>query len=255
MKHAFIMNCHAHLPQAARSTSLYRRYWRERSSVHFYYDGPREYDPELMEKIRENVDHCTIGPYEPHKTQSIFNAINYLIEYAASQQIDVVSFVHEDMIPVFRNHFYGFIDTFWRTGKYLSYSKMWPNLDFVDYCNLHCRVTEALSCKMFPIRRIAQNSNEVETTRSFDLTFPKWRQYIYPMWSITWPLTTTTKFHDWVPKRVVPVHPVADKTGHGPNGYFVFHNYIPESTMIHVNDDYFWDNYTCFSDVLTTDPR
>lgn len=247
MKHAFIMNCHANLPQAARCTALYRRYWRERSSLYLYYDGVRDYDQERMACIQEDVDACIIGPYEPHKSQSIFNAINELVNHAASRDIDVISFVHEDMIPLFRNQFYHFLDNFWRTGKLMTYSKMWPTLDCIDYCNMHFRLREALRHNLFPIRRIdpTANFNEHETTLSFDRSFPAWRQHAYPMWSMTWPLTTTTRMKHWVPAHW---HQGSDKTGHDNDGHFVFHNYIPESSVMHVNDDYFWNNYHRLSD-------
>lgn len=200
-----------------------------------------------MGQIRQNVDACLIGAYEPHKSQSIFNALNALIDHAASQDTDIVSFAHEDMIPLFRGQFYGFLENFWRSGKYLTYGKMWPTLDFIDYCSMHFRVREALQSGLFPIHRIdaSQNFNEFETTVSFNKTSPEWRQHIYPMWSMTWPLNTTTRMHDWVPKHW---HQGSDKTVHGNDGYFVFHNYIPESSMMHVNDEYFWTNYDRFSD-------
>jgi hypothetical protein len=248
MKHVFVMNCHRDLAQAAISAPLYRQHWGEHSALYFYYDGPADYDPTLMAIVRANVAKAWNGPYEPRKSRSIFNALNLMAEVAAGDGADVISFVHADMIPLFRGQFYGFVERFRRTGKAVTYAKMWPTSDYVDFANLHLRPRDAFALKLLPVQKLVAelDFNEAEITMSFDRACPDWRERAYPMWSITWPITNSAIMRPGVPPYY---HPTADKTGHDLNGTFVIHNYLPESSVIHVNDAYFWRNYTTLSDV------
>ena len=174
MKHAFIMNCHRDLAQAAISAPLYHRYWAGQSDLYFYYDGPPDYDPTLMATVQNSVTRIWTGPYEAHKSRSIFNAVNVLADQAAARGVDVVSFVHADMIPLFRTQFYGFIDRFWQSGKIMTYSKMWPTADYIDFTNLHFRLADAYAHKLLPIHKLAAelDFNEAEATLSFDRACP-----------------------------------------------------------------------------------
>lgn len=248
MKHAFVMNCHLHLAQAARSTALLRRHWGERSGLLFYYDGKHDYDRDLFERVRGNCDRVLVGPYEADKCLSIFNALNTLIAYADDAGYDVVSFLHEDMIPLYRDQFYAFVDRFAASGKVLSYSKVWPTVDYIDYCNLHIRVREARELGLFPMQKAIQNYNfnEAQTTLWFNHACPDWRARAYPMWTMVWPLTRMTTVINEMPSFYLQT---ADKVGHAVDGHFTFHNYVPETSVVHVNDDFFWDNYETLSDI------
>lgn len=247
MKHAFVMNCHVHLAQAARTTELLRRYWSDRSSIYFYYDGKHDYDPAQFARVRANCDRILVGPYEQDKCHSIFNALNALVDHADNQGHDVVSFLHEDMIPLYRGQFYGFLDRFYESGKVMTYSKVWPTQPFVDFINIHVRVRAARQRKMFPIHKVVPNYafNEAQAMFSFNLTSPGWQAETYPMWAMVWPLTGVAKILN--PPHFYPPH--ADKVGHAHDGQFTFHNYVPESSVMHVNDAYFWDNYEALSDI------
>jgi hypothetical protein len=249
MKHVFVMNCHRDLAQAAISVPLYRRFWGEHSALYFYYDGPPGYDPATMATVLANVTKSWTSDVEPRKSTSIFNALNVMAEEAAVDGADLISFVHADMIPLFRAQFYGFLDRFWQTGKLVTHGKMWPTADYIDFANLHFRVRDAMALKLLPIEKLRPelDFNEAEATMSFDRMCPDWRERAYRMWSITWPISGSAMMRPGVPAYY---HPSADKTGHDLAGSFVIHNYLPESSVIHVNDAYFWQNYSTLSDVM-----
>lgn len=264
--HAFLMNCHSDVQQTLRAAQLLRRHWSKRSRLFLYIDG-NVHGPDDLAALSHLCDHVHLGAYEPNKCQSVLNAINYLMHYAGEKRVEVASFLHADMIPLDRTAFYHFLGRFRDSAKMLTVTPMWPDRDQIDFCNLHFRVPQALKGKLFPAVRIPLapelDYNENQLTASFDRTCPGWLHDAYAMWAIvmpvSWKFSITSPRDEGLPKllqtldgtvswKSIRSKPQAEvcyvnKVGHSLHGQFVFHNYVPESTVTHTDDDWFWDNY------------
>jgi len=227
MKHAFIMNCHNDIENAIQSTTLLKKYWSDKSEVYLYLDG-LEYSEEVLEIFRENCTEVIQAPYEKEKSISIINALNELITYSKEKEIDVVSFLHADMIPIFPETFYGFVERFHHSHKFMSYTPLIPGWLMIEFTNMHFWLDHPFISECFPA---SQHNifpcNEYLLTRSFCKTDPKWTGKCYPMFAISLPITLNE--------------------GRSYHGSFIFHNYTPETSVVHTNDPWFWDNYETLS--------
>jgi hypothetical protein len=264
--HAFKMNCHSDVKQAIRCTRLVRQHWSRRSRLFLYLDG-NAHRPDDLQALSHYCDHVHVSAYEPNKCQSILNAFNYLMHYASAQKVGVASFLHADLIPMDRAAFYQFLGRFRESGKMLTMTPMWQGRKQIDFCNLHFQVQRAIERKLFPVVRLPlppdQDYNENQFCSSFDLTCPGWLDEAYIMWAIvmpaSWKVGVTPPAEPEVPAllrrmegmislKCLATKPegrafYVNKIGHSLHGHFIFHNYVPESTVIHTNDEWFWASY------------
>lgn len=242
-RHAFLVNCHADIAQARTLAALLAQYWSPQSQIIFYLDG-NVHTPEDLDDLRRNANVVLLGPYEPHKSISILNALNSLVSFAHQNNIEVASFLHADMIPTDKLAFYHFIDRFYRSQCSLSCTPMWPDQPVIDFCNLHFRLPQAIADGLFPVSYRPNapresDCNEYQLTWSFYRSSPEWFSRSYAMWTIVHPYTGLYKLAqpEGEPK------PLA-KLGHCAFGKFEIHNYTPESSVIHTNSPWFWQNYS-----------
>lgn len=242
-RHAFVVNCHADVAQARLLVSLLAKYWSNQSQVLLYLDG-NVHTSQDVEFLRQHTTALLLGPYEPDKNMSILNALNALLFKAQELQFEVVSLLHADMIPMDRLAFYHFLDRFYRSNRMLSCTPMWPDEPVVDFCNLHFRLPAAIAERLFPVSYTPKapeekNSNEIQLTTSFVRTCPAWFERAYIMWTMVHPYTG----------RYLAAQPGGEplplaKLGHCAYGKFEVHNFTPESTVIHTNSAWFWQNYS-----------
>jgi len=227
VKHAFIMNSHNDLEQAKLCIGLLRKHFPS-SSLYLYYDGPGR-------PMGVPCDDLIWADEEPCKAASIIHALNHLIDMASLKGIDLASFLHADMIPTDAWHWYKFEQRFAESGKALTYTTMWPGHPWIDFCNLHFNLPEVTKLGLFPAHRLSfdRDFNEHHLTKSLDFNCPTWRQHTYPLW---------TMVHPHKEKYIGVDGPVV-KIGHTADLSFTFHNFTPETSVIHTNDPVFWSNY------------
>lgn len=227
--HAFVLNCHTDLAQAVVTTRLLRAYWPA-SAVYLYYDGP---EPEAAAWAALGQQ-CTValrGAYERDKVVSIFGAMNATMAQARADGVDVVSFLHPDMIPVYPDVFYAFVERWRRSDCWVTYVPIRPEpqAPLLDFCALHFRLDRMVAHGLFPIRicgnlaDAAQHFNEMHLTMFFDTFRPHWRDEAYPLWMISTPAFN----NEW----------------YTPTGVALVHNYIPETSVVHSNDPWLWEHY------------
>lgn len=225
MDHAFLINVHKDVEQADRMLDIIAEYYPDSWAI-CYYDGPGD--------VRVPIT-WHYADYQPDKIRSIIGALNYLVAKAHQCHCDYASFLHADMVPTDAKTFRRFLKRFAASGKALTYNVMWADHPLIDFCNLHFDVKQVVDMGLFPAAVEPLSSdprwvNEAQLTMSFDRSCPVWRERTYRPWTIVLPYTN-------MPGSTM------DKHGHLPGGWFVFHNYTPETSVIHTNDPWFWDNY------------
>lgn len=228
MRHAFLMNCHADTAMALQSLPLYATYWRT-STLYLFLDGPA-YDATEIERMSAWCTRVVRGSYEPHKSKSILNAMNALVDAAAADGVEYASFVHADMIPTSTAAFTTFLERFAASNAWMSFTPLQPGSPLIDFCNLHFHLPAMRAAKLWPIAfqpdlpADLQTCNEAHVTQFFDRTAPTWRKHTYPMAMLALPLWANTRLSLY--------------------GAHLFHNFTIESSVVHCNDPAFWNAYT-----------
>lgn len=236
MKHAFAVNCHRDLPQFLRLARILREVFPE-SGLVGYFDGPG-YEPDSDFKEAKKL--CSLVEwrnYEPDKPKSLVQALSATMSKAWAAGYQAASFLHADMVPTDREQFHRFIDRFLNSGKALVSTSMWPMHAFIDYCNLHFHLPRAFDLGLLPLafRRETPDCNEASVTRRWEAVMPGWNDEAYHVWTMVWPIACTP--------RPDPYGGTAGfKMGHGWKWWFKVHNYTPESSVIHTDDETFWSN-------------
>lgn len=236
-KHVFLMNVCHDAEQASRTVELLNRHFNQ-SDIFVYYDGPKNGNV-------EGFANKTYEEYEPHKPKGLTQAIRVLLYGVLGTQYYSASFIHADMIPTDKEQFYRFIARFERTGKWLTYAPMLPGHGCLDYCNLHFNL---FTLPLFMVSGIKYEKpddpgldyNEYILTKCFDKAHTNWIDRVYHTWSMNWPITQTVT--PMAKEGVIEAGDVrqAVKLGHCRDNAFVYHNYMPESSIIHTNDPSFW---------------
>lgn len=220
------MNCHRDVAVALRTVGYLRRWWPA-SRCYLYYDGPDPFPQDDAQVAAAGVQ-LERAPYEPRKSQGIIEALNRLVQRAADDAVEVVSFLHADMIPTHAITFYAFVERFAATARGLTFTPCRPDSPYLDFCNLHFRLPQVVASGYFPLRldpalQGANDFNEAHVSRSLDAVDPEWRAHAYPMWMLSLPF--------WRNEAV------------SYQGGFIFHTFTPESSVVHTNDPFFWDHY------------
>lgn len=226
-KHAFIINIYKDIEQFEITIPLLLKYWPE-SEVYIYFDGPKE----LTDRVChfEKDTHIIQSPLETNKSKSTLNAIRELCQKAYEDHIETVSFLHADMIPLHASTFYSFVRRFHESKKALTFTQVIPRSNVIDFCNLHFNLNVCFEKKIFPVAYqetrpdIEESCNEKHLVASFQKNNPLWTQLVYPMWMISFPYTA----HEMI----------------GWSGSAIAHNFMPETSIVHINDRWFWDNYS-----------
>ena len=233
MKHAFLMNCHQDLQQAIRCLRLLAEFYPASDRL-LYLDG-KDYAESELAAMRSLVQFCERRHYQPDKIDGTLGALNRLVEIAASGGYGVASFLHADMIPIDRDCFETFLQRFVESNKMLTYTPMWPCSVYASFCDLHFRLPKAMS--LFPVgrRKLPENwgiSNEAFLTASFNEKSPGWQHRAYHLLTIVRPYTGESN---------------PSKHGHMHECEWVFHNWTPETSVVHANDEDFWNRYHKFA--------
>ncbi|MBI4236871.1 MAG: hypothetical protein HY696_00460 [Deltaproteobacteria bacterium] len=225
-RHAFVMNCHRDVAVAVRTLNYLRAWWPT-SRCYLYCDGPDSVPIDAFSGLSTDV-HCERAPYEPRKSHGIIQALNRLVAWAAGDAMEVVSFLHADMIPLHPATFYAFVARFAVTDRRMTWTPSRPDSPYPDFCNLHFRLPQAVDAGYFALRcdetlHGPNDFNEAHLSRSLDQVHAEWRAQAYPMWMLSLPF--------WRNEAV------------SYQGGFIFHNFTPESSVVHTNDPWFWDHY------------
>lgn len=231
-RHAFIMNVHRDIEQFEKTIPLLLRYWTNQSSIFAYFDGPES----LKERVLKFENQITIlsSSLEPNKSRSSLNALSSLCQAAHKAQFDTVSFLHADMIPLHPVTFYSFIKRFSDSKKALTFTPVVPRAHVIEFCSLHFNLNICYEKKLLPVYfqenrpDLEDYGNEKHLVASLQKNNPEWTRLIYPLWMISYPYTA----HEMVTWA----------------GSVIAHNFVPETTVIHTNDAWFWDNYAQISD-------
>lgn len=234
MRHAFLMNCHADADQAICCLSLLQK-WYPRSGRLLYLDG-KDYPQQQIVSMRSMTEFMERRNYQPDKIDGTLGALNRLVEVASFGGYGMASFLHADMIPTDRGRFDLFLQRFWESGKMLTYSPMWPCSVYANFCDLHFRLPMAHD-KLFPVgrRKLPETwgiSNEAFLTASFGAKDPGWQDRAYHLLTIVRPYTGESN---------------PSKHGHMHKHEWVFHNWTPETSIVHSNDADFWNGYDKFA--------
>lgn len=235
MRHAFLIHAHRDLGQADRLCGLLRAYSPE-SKVFVHADGPA-----VRIKPLEGVE-WDAADYEPDKCRGLLKGLSALYGRAQKAGVEVASFLHPDMAPTDWALFNRFLKRFWQSGKALTFTRMWPGHFAVSWCNLHFRLPH--SRPLFPIaladetaerneREAERWCNELQTTLSWDDSWPAWREHSYPMCAITLP------YNGQFVSDGKPINKVIA----APDWQYDFCDYVLESGVVHTHDEAFWQDY------------
>lgn len=170
--------------------------------------------------------------YEADKAIGLNACINTLISLA-TREFDVATFLHADMIPMDVFVFERFWFRFANSSAWLATAPMWPGHPAPSFCDLHFDFRK-MPKSAFPVTIEKREPpelhyNEWYLMKHLDRVCPDWREQAYPL--------TTCVFPIW------PQHggQVA-KHMHDFRHHWTFHNYTPETSVIHTNDENFWQN-------------
>jgi hypothetical protein len=234
--HAFLINVHKDAAQAVRLCRVLRGHFGDGSGVIVYLDGP-EYVHEQLDDLHQLAT-VIRGPHQPDKCLGVTTALSCLVMRAGQLGADTCSLLHPDMVPTDRAVWGAFLKRFRASGKALTWAPMHPQHMAASYISLHFRLPDA--ARLFPVRceRVEEWPgggwfNEMQTRLSWDRAWPEWQQSAYEMTLHTVPYTG----HHWAVEGA-PCFKVA----HGPSLSYGYHDYVPESSVVHTDDDVFWQN-------------
>ncbi len=230
--HLFLIHCHKDIEQAGRLLGILREHYSENSGAVVCYDGePNEKAVETF--MGKHGSGYIRGRYEPEKCAGIIKGLNELIFRAGDFRAKVATFLHADMVPTNREHWWLFLRRFLASGRSMTYAPMLPKVEIPSFMTLTFRLPEAL--RYFPINLNSPLSADVKKAGHWcneSATWASWRgkgwkpDVCYPMSLLNWPIKEQ-----------------CDKLIHGPGWEYKVADFVPESSVVHSHDPVFWSGY------------
>ena len=242
MNHAFLLNLHKDCAQGLKLVKFLHQHkasYRGWPRIYLSYDGPHEW-PSEWDTLKPYADYATTAPYAPDKATGICSSLNRLALRAMHDGVGVATLLHSDIIPWHAAHFMGFLADFVESGKAMTYCPMWPKHKYASFIGPTFNLKKCYEQKILPIRLDVMKKDDTgycnEGLFSNHLKLiPGWREDIYPVWQMTFPYTGQVE------------DPYALKLGHSVDEqFFVVNDLVPESSIMHCNDERFWSNLQHF---------
>jgi hypothetical protein len=228
--HAFLVNVHNDRAQAERLVAILRQF-SPFSRVLASVDGTNQAD---LPGAHETV----IQKFQEDKCLGILDSLNALVRAARRADCDVVTLLHPDSVPLSWPTFSSFLKRFYLSGKAIATAPIggpisWgPHNWAPAFQGITFNLNFLLDTKLLPIAadRKVDWCPEAQAGAHWSKIWPAWREEgVYHLLQFTMPTTDPGRW----PKKL----------GHRCDLVFGYHDYVPETSVIHTNDKVFWNDY------------